>query len=60
MVIKGQFVPFDARLDTVNKHPQLETVEKNLADKEKTPLVTQGKTPDPSGCTHILLGSRHN
>lgn len=59
MAIKGQFVPFNARLDAVNKHPQLETV-KNFADKEKTPLETQGETPDPSGCTCILLDPRHN
>lgn len=57
-VIKGQFVPFNAGLDTVNKHPLLETVEKNLAGKEKTPLETQGETPDPRRCTHLLLGFR--
>lgn len=42
MVIKGQFVLFSARVDTVNKHPWLETAEENLADKEQTPLETQG------------------
>lgn len=54
VVVKGQFVPFDARLDNVNKCLQLETIEKNLADTEKTPLGTQGKVPDPGGCTHFV------
>lgn len=60
MVIKGQFVPFDARLDAVNKHRQLETIEKNLAEKEKTPLETRGKPPDPSVCPHSFSHSTHN
>lgn len=54
VVIKGQFVPFDARLEDVNKCLQLESVEKNLADTEKTPLGSQGKAPDPGGCTHFV------
>lgn len=60
IVIKGQFVPFDAKFDTPNKHPQLETAEKYLADSGKTPSHTQGKTPDSNWHIHILSDSRHN
>jgi len=45
MAIKGQFAPFDTRLDTVNKHLQLETVEKNFADKEKKTFQNPGRNP---------------
>lgn len=60
MVTKGQFVLFDAKFDTLNKHPQLETAEKYLADSGKIPSDTQGKTPDPNWCIHILSDSTHN
>lgn len=53
MVIKGQFVWFSARLYTVNKHPWLENVEKNLADKGNP---RQNLTHN--GCTHTLLDFR--
>lgn len=59
-VIKGQFVPFDSKFDTLNKHPQLETAEKYLADSGKVPSDTQGKTADSNWCIHILPDSRHN